>query len=216
MNRTPDPKPVHDAAHRRDWPAYFDRIEGNPPRETLVHALDLFDAEDPAESRTAADIGCGSGRDTQCLLERGWRVWAQDGSIDGLERARARPEIAGAVADGRAELVHADYSDIEIPPVDLVNASFSLPFCPPDAFRELWRGIDAAIPVGGRFSGQFFGDRDSWAMIEDRTHLTRAETLALFDQYILEHLKEEDRPSAADTEPHKHWHVFHIVALKRA
>jgi len=216
MTQAPDPKPVHEAAHRRDWPAYFDRIEGKPPRETLELTLDLFETEGPAESRAAADIGCGSGRDCQRLLECGWRVWAQDGSIDGLVRARSRPVIASAVADGRAELVHADYSDIEIPPVDLVNASFSLPFCPPDAFAELWRKIDAAIPVGGRFSGQFFGDRDSWAIIEDRTHLTRAETLDLFGKYIVEHLKEEDRPSVRDTEPHKHWHVFHIVACKRA
>jgi len=215
MTPTPETKPVHEAASRRDWPAYFDRIEGKPPRETLEHALDLFDAEGPSESRVAADIGCGSGRDAQRLLERGWRVWAQDGSIDGIERARARPEIADAVSESRAELVHADYSAIEIPRVDLVNASFSLPFCPPGAFAALWAKIDAAIPVGGRFAGQFFGERDSWAIIEDRTHLTRDETLALLGPYTIEHLKEEDRPGAAGAEPHKHWHVFHIVARKR-
>ena len=57
--------------------------------------------------------------------------------------------------------------------------------------------------------------RDDWAIIEDRTHLTRAETLGLFDQYILEHFEEEDRPSSHGGEHHKHWHVFHIVARKR-
>jgi len=216
MSETRRSPPVYEAAQRRDWPAYFDRIEGKPPRETLEFALDRFDAEGDSESRLAADIGCGSGRDAQRLIERGWRVWAQDGSSDGIERASARPRIARAVADGRAELVLADFSRIEIPRVDLVNASFSLPFCPPGAFPTLWASIDGAIRPGGRFSGQFFGERDSWAVIEDRTHLTRDETLALFHRYTMESLKEEDRPSASDTGPHKHWHVFHIVACKRA
>jgi SAM-dependent methyltransferase len=210
--------PAHEAAERRDWVAYFDRMEGKPPRATLLRALDKFGPvgrSDAANSPLAVDLGCGSGQDLLPMLERGWRVWASDANAEGLARLRARPACAAAIAAGRLTVVQAGFETVEIPPALLVNASFALPFCPPGAFAGLWATIEGAIPSGGRFSGQLFGDRDDWAIIEDRTHLTRAETLGLFDQYILEHFEEEDRPSSHGGEHHKHWHVFHIVARKR-
>lgn len=214
---TPDAgAPAHEAAQRRDWPAYFDRMQGKPPRDTLLGALDAFDAQGPAEAPLAIDLGCGDGRDTSELLSRGWRVWAQDASDDGLRRLRARADCADAERDGRLTVVNAPFEGLTLPHgARLVNASFSLPFCPPAHFPALWSAIDAAVPPGGRFAGQLFGDRDGWAILEDRTHLSRAHTLALFDQYILERFIEEDRPSRHAGEAHKHWHVFHIIARKR-
>lgn len=212
MGQTP---PVHEAAERRDWPAYFDRIEGKPARETMLRALDGFGDVDPSDRGLAVDLGCGSGIDIGVMLERGWRVWGGDGSEDGLSRARARAGCADAIGEGRLELVRMDFGSVEIPRARWVNASFSLPFCPPADWEGLWAKIDGAIKPGGRFSGQFFGDRDDWAILEDRTHLTRAETLGLFDQYILEFFQEEDRASAHQGDAHKHWHVFHVVARKR-
>ncbi len=212
------PLPPHEAAERRDWAAYFDRMEGKPPRVTLLRALDKFSPlslGDGASSPLAVDLGCGSGQDLIPLLERGWHVWACDAHPEGLARLRARPACAAAIADGRLTVEQADFETVRIPAATLVNASFSLPFCPPAHFPTLWARIDAALSSGGRFAGQFFGDRDDWAILEDRTHLTRSETVALFDQYILEYFEEEDRPSSHAGEHHKHWHVFHIVARKR-
>lgn len=205
-----------EAAQRRDWPAYFDRMEGKPPRETLIEASAAFD-----EPGFGVDLGCGAGRDTQELLERGWRVWACDGSEDGLRRARENPVCAGGLDSGSLELSLASFEqiaagEVTLPSCNLLNASFALPFCPPGCFGQLWTAIDVAIRPGGRFSGQFFGERDSWAILEDRTHLTRPETLALFEAYVIEHLREEDRASTQPDLPHKHWHVFHVVARKRA
>ena len=211
--------PAHEAAQRRDWPAYFDRMAGKPARETLCAALEAFGVGAGADARLAADLGCGDGRDTGELLRQGWRVWAQDSSAEGLARLRARPECAAALAEGRLEVVQADFADTTPPACDLVNASFALPFCPPGHFAGLWARIDAAVGPGGRFSGQFFGDRDDWAIIEDRTHLPRDAVVRLFDGWVLERLIEEDRASThAPTSPdgaHKHWHVFHVVARKR-
>lgn len=210
------PAPAHEAAQRRDWVAYFDRMEGKPPRDTLLAALDAFDSDGLPESPLALDLGCGDGRDTAQLLTRGWHVWAQDGHPDAIRRLRDRPECAAAEADTRLTTLLAPFEDLTLPSgANLVNASFSLPFCPPDHFDALWAKINAAIPPGGRFCGQLFGDRDGWAILEDRTHLTRAQVLALFDQYVLERFIEEDRPSRQTGEAHKHWHVFHIVARKR-
>ncbi len=208
--------PAHEAAARRDWVAYFDRMAGKPARETLTGALDAFGAVAPSAPPFAVDLGAGDGRDTAVMLERGWRVLAHDGHAEGLRRLRHRPACAAALAEGRLEVVHADFADIEIPPANLVNASFSLPFCPPDAFPALWRKIDAALAPGARFSGQLFGDRDEWINLGGLTHLTRAQALDLFSDYVLESFREEDRPSTHKGEAHKHWHTFHIIARKRS
>ena len=53
--------------------------------------------------------------------------------------------------------------DVTWPMADLVNASFSLPFCPPPAFPSAWRRIESSLVCGGWFCGQLFGERDGWA-----------------------------------------------------
>ncbi|MEL6328739.1 MAG: class I SAM-dependent methyltransferase [Planctomycetota bacterium] len=184
-----------------------------PPRKTLLAALDRFATEGRPDG-FAVDLGCGAGRDTELLLERGWRVLATDSSEDGLRRLMERPACRDA--GGRLEVRCEPFSEAEIPDCDLVNASFSLPFCEPEHFGVLWSRIDRAIGPGGRFAGQLFGDRDSWSLLEDRTHLPRREALGLLDAYVLELFEEEDRPTRDAASPHKHWHVFHIVARKRA
>lgn len=199
------------AAQTRDWSVYFDRMEGKPARETLVDALRAFDAERiPDAAKTAIDLGCGSGRDTAELLGRGWRVEAIDGTPEALQRLLVWP---GIEPSERLTLRLIDFERLtELGPCRLVNASFSLPFCPPGHFERVWRLVRTAIEPGGRFAGQLFGDRDTWASIADRSHHTRAEAEALLDGLDIERFDEEES-DAHDAEGNaKHWHVFHIVA----
>lgn len=210
------------AAAVRDWPAYYDRVAGEPPRKTLLEAVEAFaNARGPEtagagrEPLLAVDLGCGDGRDTQALLERGWSVIACDPHEEGLRRLRLRPLCALAEREGRLKVQLADFKASRFGRVDLVNASFALPFCPPEDFSSVWKMIDESLTTGGRFSGQLFGDRDSWVELGDRTHLTRAQVMAMFDRYVLENFREEDRASTYTDDAHKHWHVYHIVARKR-
>jgi len=150
------------------------------------------------------------------LLERGWGVLAIDSSEEGLRRLRSRRGVSEAERAGRLETVLATFDGAELPAARLVNASFCLPFCPPEHFDGLWRRIDRAIEAGGRFAGQFFGERDTWAALPDRTHLPRRRVVELFEGYVVEYFSEEDRPGEDGSGFRKHWHVFHIVARKRA
>jgi tellurite methyltransferase len=200
-----------DFAAVRDWPGYFQAVQGKPARETLVHTLGLFDAEGFGPG-LAADLGCGEGRDTAELLRRGWQVVAIDGEAAAFEHLGRRipPEHTGRVRMVRSALEDAEWGE-----VDLLNASFTLPFCDPARFGDLWARIVASIRPGGRFAGQFFGDRDTWARCADRTHHTREQVEALLAGFDLELFNEEERDDAmADGAP-KHWHVFHIVAHKK-
>lgn len=207
--------PAHVFAAQRDWPKYFDVVAGKPPRETLVAALDAFEREgvaDAGRAPLAVDLGAGEGRDTAELLRRGWRVLAIDGHPDAIRRLRERD----LPHRERLEIVHAPFEGLELPPALLMNASFSLPFCPPEHFDALWGRIVEAIEPGGRFAGQLFGDRDDWATLEDRSHQSRAEVERLLEGLEVEMLREEEDDGKDALENPKHWHRFDIVALKRA
>lgn len=95
-----------DSQGQYDWSAYFDAVKETPPRETLVKALDLFDADGSSAGhrvahaasqggkhphrRLAVDLGAGEGRDAAELLRRGWRVIAIDISEESPARMAHR------------------------------------------------------------------------------------------------------------------------------
>jgi hypothetical protein len=97
---------------------------------------------------------------------------------------------------------------------DLVNASFSLPLCPPDRFPGLWCRIVASLKVGGRFAGQLYGDHDGWAGRPGMTHIDRAAAERLLADLELELFEEEEVDSVTPRGKPKHWHIFHVVARR--
>jgi trans-aconitate methyltransferase len=206
-------EPAEDNIFDRKWLAYYDAVVGRPPRGTLLAALARFDAEAPATSqRFAVDLGCGEGRDTVELLRRGWRVLGIDGEPEGIARLLARPDINAEQLDTQV----ARFETVTLPEaVDLINASFSLPFCPPEHFPELWSKIVAALRTGGRFCGQLLGDRDSWATYPYLNHHTREQVETLLQPFAVEEFEEEDHPGKTALGEQKHWHLYQIVARKR-
>ena len=206
------------------WTRYFNAA-GDDPRPTLLAALEHFVAEPSDHERLAVDLGCGTGRDTFELLRRGWRVLAIDAQEEAIRRLRRKD--APLVSSGRLETQVADFESARWPTAELVNASYALPFCPPESFPGLWERITMSLPSGGRFSGQLFGDRDEWASVPHTstaewtpprnamTFLTRSEVEDLLGDYAIEELIEIDEEGPTATAPVKHWHLFHIVARQR-
>ena len=202
------------------WMQYYQAVEGRPPRPTLVKALENYDQAPGTLPKFAVDLGCGDGRDTVELLNQGWRVLAIDGEPEAIARLRQRPDCV----DGVGAKINRTYletrvqrfEDLTLPPeVSLVNASFCLPFCPPEHFAHMWEEIVVALAPGGRFCGQVFGDQDSWAAYTDLTHHCRTQVNQMLEPFTVEWLDEENHPGQTALGEEKHWHIFHIVARKR-
>jgi tellurite methyltransferase len=197
---------------RRDWAAYYEKTGGRPPRETLLFALDRFDAEPVAGKRFAVDLGCGSGRDTVEILRRGWRVLAMDGEPAAIEKLTARDDLpAGADLTGQV----ATFEEAAWPACDLVNSSFALPLIAPGDFDAVWQRITSSLNPGGRVACQLYGPRDDWAGRPGMTFHDRDAIDALLSGLDVEMLREEDDDSTTVRGEAKHWHIFHIVARKK-
>ncbi|MDG2614897.1 class I SAM-dependent methyltransferase [Thermoleptolyngbya sichuanensis XZ-Cy5] len=214
------PLPVSHPDSPHTWSDYYDLMAGRPPRETLLRSLSLFDAE-AKEARVerfvgyAVDLGCGEGRDTVELVRRGWRVLAMDGEPEAIARLQSRPDLQAALAELRLETHVQRFEQLILPAdLDLINASFCLPFCPPDQFPALWQTLTHALRPGGRMCGQLFGDRDSWAAYDHMTHLTRPQAEALLQSFTIEQFEEEAHPGTTALGEAKFWHIFHWVIRK--
>jgi membrane dipeptidase len=188
----------------RPWGRYF-AAAGDDPRPTLVDAVARF-----AEPGLAVDLGCGAGRDTAELLRRGWRVLAIDREQEAIDRLHALVGPDSSQLESRRER----FETASWPPCDLVNASFSLPFCSADEFAAVWRRIVDSLHPGGRFSGQLLGERDDWAGSGVVVH-TRAQVAELFEPFEVEAINEFDGDGSTAVGTRKHWHLYHVVARKR-
>jgi tellurite methyltransferase len=190
------------------WRRYYDAA-GTDPRQTLRLALGRFTCEGITRG-LAVDLGCGAGRDTLALLDRGWSVCAIDGEPEAIQRL-----LANAPETERLRTQVATFSRADGPSCDLVNSSFALPFCHPSEFADVWARIVASLRAGGRFCGQLFGVRDGWAPSTDITFHSREAAVALFTAFELEHFEEVEEDGKTATGVPKRWHLFHVVARKR-
>lgn len=195
-----------------DWSSYFKNKSNLVPRDTLLKALEFFENENTSDEQMfAIDLGCGHGSDTLELLKRKWKVLAIDSSAEGLAI------LEDSVIPSRKRnfrKVNMSFEDLKLMKCDLLNASYSLPFCKPEFFSRMMKEIDSSILKGGRFSGNFFGKNDSWAGNKNMTFHTKEELLNFFRNFEIEYLEEKDEDGVTASGESKHWHVYSVIARK--
>lgn len=194
-------------SQEQSWSGYYKRIPLQP-RKTLLRALDYF-KENPPMVKTAIDLGCGKGNDTLTLLEQSWSVYAIDASAKAIELLEegVNPSMR---ANLKTDAVSFEETKWEL--TTLVNASFALPFCPKERFREVWKNIVASIRIGGVFTGHFFGIKDEW---QDLMLIDKQDLEWLFEGFELKVLNETEDDRATSSGVMKHWHIFEVMAVKK-
>jgi tellurite methyltransferase len=193
------------------WRAYYAWTASRPPRELLLRTLDHLDWEGRTRRRRLAiELGFGAGTDTLELLRRGWRVLAIDAQ-DGAARFLAR-RVPARSRDALT-IVVAPMEEVELPPADLVYASFSLPFLPPERFPHVWTHVRRALRPGGHFAGQLFGDEDEWAGHRPMSFFSHPTVRSLARGYRIELLRETVEEGRSFEGP-KHWHFFDLILEK--
>jgi tellurite methyltransferase len=193
------------------WREFYRWTAKRPPRELLLRTLDHIDWEGGgARRRTAIDLGFGAGTDTLELLRRGWNVLAIDQQPGAAEFLSRRVPAAHR---RRLTTLVAPIEELVLPPSDLVYASFSLPFCPPRRFPELWGAIRRSVRPGGHFAGQLFGDHDEWKGERPMAFHSRAQVLSLSRGFRIELLRETTEEGRSFEGP-KHWHFFDLILEK--
>lgn len=170
----------------------------------------LFDLLEPLlpSPGLAYDLGCGQGKATLWLAEKGWNVVAVDQEPEGLEELRDR-----LPPDAKVEVMQAPMESLQLKPCDLVLMNFSWFFVPEPGFSQIGEQWQAAIRPGGIWMGQILGPEDSWVE-RGYTTRTRAEVESCFAGWHLHHLEEVCRPGKTVTGDSKHWHVFHVLAQR--
>lgn len=198
----------------KNWSGHYKHLnEKTPPAAMLSRALAAFQRENTDNGeKLSLDLGCGNGIDTLAMLQDHWQVTAIDREQQALEAVEklVEPELRSYLTTKCIDFAEID----TLPAYKLVNATFSLPFCPPARFDHLWHIICNSISPGGRFSGQFFGVRDSWSSNPEMTFHTREGVQKLLAGFETEHLEEVEKEGKLISGQPKYWHVFHVVARK--
>jgi len=195
------------------WSEYFkNTLTAKDPRHTLWQAIKFFE-EEGKEPGIAMDLGCGTGRDSLFLIEKNWHVFAID------KQEMALSILSDRIPQEKSHLIRLQLEEFEKVKfrdgVDLINASYSIPFCNPTQFPDFWKKLTHHLSLGGRFAGQFFGERDAWAFIAEQTHHTYQETMNLFcERFELEYFLQEEGLRPCANGEMKYWHISHVVAKK--
>jgi len=187
----------------KDWTNYQKRTLDNDVSNLLKYFLDNY------QVKTAIDLGCGSGNETVYMVKRGIKVISIDRQLNEnfiLSRLDEKE-------NKNVSFIESDFESVVLPKADMIGAFFSIPFCNPKHFNELWDKIYNSLNDNGYFVGQLFGDRDAWSENSNINTFKLEEVKEYLKDYEVLKLEEVEYVRKEDN---KKWHFFDIIARKKS
>jgi len=187
----------------KDWTNYQTKTYGDDVCKLLIDFLDKYKVDN------AIDLGCGSGNETIYMVKSGIEVLA-------IDRQLNKDFILNRLSDDEKKLIsfkEGSFENIELPKTQLLTAFFSIPFCNPNNFDELWNKIYNSIEDDGYFVGQLFGDRDAWNVVDSINTFPIDKVKDYLKKYRIIKLEEVEYVRESDN---KKWHFYDIIAQKKA
>ena len=186
----------------KDWTNYQNKTYGDEACKLIIDFLDKYKVD------SAIDLGCGSGNETVYMVKNGIKVLA-------IDRQLNQDFILNRLSDSEKQLIsfkESSFEDVELPKTKLLTAFFSIPFCNPNDFDELWTKIYNSIEDNGYFVGQLFGDRDAWNVVESINTFSIDKVKEYLKNYNIIKLEEIEYVRESDN---KKWHFYDIIAQKK-
>ena len=186
----------------KDWSNYQVKTYGDEVCKLLIEFLSNY------KITNAIDLGCGSGNETVYMIKNGIRVLA-------IDRQLNQDFILNRLSKDEKRLISFNesiFENIELPKTQLLTAFFSLPFCTPDNFDELWNKVYDSIENIGYFVGQLFGDRDAWNVVDSINTFSIYKVKEYLKKFKIIKLEEVEYVRESDN---KKWHYYNIIAQKK-
>ena len=186
----------------KDWTNYQNKTYGDDACKLIIDFLDKYKVD------SAIDLGCGSGNETVYMVKNGIKVLA-------IDRQLNQDFILNRLSDNEKKMIsfkESSFEDVELPKTKLLTAFFSIPFCNPNNFDELWTKIYNSIEDNGYFVGQLFGDRDAWNVVESINTFSIDKVKEYLKNYNIIKLEEIEYVRENDN---KKWHFYDIIAQKK-
>lgn len=196
------------------WEGYYINKLNEPAREFIVQALKTI--PNPKSGDIALDLGAGVGHETLLLLEKNYNVIALDKQKIAFDFMYKRPEITQY--KDRLKTIIASFEDLDftlLPDLDMVIASFSIPFVNPKNFDDFWTHLVDKIKSNGYFIGNMFDPGFTTFNEKDRSVMsfhTKQQTIGLLKKFTILSFKEVKE---AAKDPGKYVHHYEIIAQKK-
>lgn len=184
------------------------------PRDLLTDALKKIQDNihtDNNKRPLAIDLGSGAGNETLYLLSQGWNVMAIDKNPEAIQILEHRVDLK---YKDFLETQIEEFKNMQLPDnTQLVFASRSLYFTPPQEFEGVWKKITTSIAPGGYFVGEFIGDQDAFAKISTVHNQEDLERM-FEEQFDIIKLKESKRTGNRINGDQVLRHEFTVIAKK--
>ena len=160
------------------------------------------------KGNTALDLGCGAGNDTEFLISKGFKVTA----IDNNEQVKRILESRNLNSEN-LNIIIDDFSKINLPKADLVNAHFSMHYVKENFNGFMANLLQNVINPKGVFIGNFLGKEDDWN--ECNTTVEKEKLLEYFKDFNFFYFSEEKYYQDAKRKKNKFWQVYTVIAQKK-